>query len=460
MEQHCLDEGLEANKRPANVGYSLVFKLAYPVTLTMVFQTLVGLSTTIMVGRLETSQLGATGLGSMMAWTFLSFFNGIISTASTFVSQNYGATRYQEIGKNVWHYVYIAVFSYFAILLLTLFIGRIIELVGSSQEVQSHSLSYIKIQLLFGIGTFVSFALIGFFRGIGETRTPMWVTLGVCCFNVIFAYLIVFGKLWFPRLEMNGVAVANGISGILSAIVYSFLLFSKKYHEPYGTRKLAKLDLKLLRSIIKVGVPAGIQFFLDTFSFSFFFAIIARISDSALAASNAVMTLMSTTFMPLFGASVAATTLVGQFVGAGQIKEARKSGYTAIKMGIVIGAIGTLCFVSLPKQLMSLFSKDPSVIDIGKKLLILTSLTRISEGIGICSGGALRGAGDTKFPMFVGIICAWVIFIPFTYILGVALKGGALGAWVASILYIFAYDLLVFLRFRSKRWEKIKVINA
>lgn len=460
MEQHCLDESIEANRKPTDVSYSLVFKLAYPVTLTMVFQTLVGLATTIMVGRLETSQLGATGLGSMIAWTFLSFFNGIISTASTFVSQNYGANHHQEIGKNIWHYVYIAIFSYFAILLLTLFIGKILQLVGSSQEVQSHSLGYIRTQLLFGIGTFVSFALIGFFRGIGDTKTPMWVTLGVCCFNVILAYLIVFGKLWFPRMEMKGVAVSNGVSGILSAVIYSFILFSKKYHEPYGTRKVSKVDLGLLRSIIKVGAPAGVQFFLDTFSFSFFFAVIARISDSALAASNAVMTLMSMTFMPLFGASVAATTLVGQFVGAGRIKEARKSGYTSIKMGVVIGAIGTLCFLLLPRQLMSMFSKDPSVVDIGKKILILTSLTRISEGIGICSGGALRGVGDTKFPMFVGIICAWVIFIPFTYILGISIGGGAIGSWIASVFYIFSYDLLVFLRFRSKRWEKIKVINS
>lgn len=438
-------------------GYYQVWALSYPVVITMFAQTLAGLFGTMMVGRINTAQLGAAGLGSMIGWAFLSFFNGIISTSSTFVAQDYGAKEYKNVGKTVWHYIYIALISYILILILGIASGFLMRLVGSSAEVEAYSNVYLKIQLFFGIGIFVSFSFIGFFRGIGDTKTPMYITLIVNAFCVLLFYLFIFGKFGFPRLEVKGMAFANGISSILGTIIYSVVFLSRKNNNLYQSRKLHKFDLKYVKRIIRVGLPAGIQFFLDTASFSVFASFIARMGDVQLAASNAAMTFLNASFMPLFGVSVASTTLVGQFMGARNIEMARKSGFTAIKIGGLIGTIMAVIFLVFPRQLITFISKDSEVIALGSKLLMLLSITRIIEGIGTCAGGGLRGAGDTKFPMFVGLIYAWTVFVPLAYLLGNILHKGAIGAWVSVALYISFYGITVLVRFLSGKWQSIRI---
>jgi multidrug resistance protein, MATE family len=438
-------------------GYFQVWILSYPVVITMLAQTLAGLFGTMMVGRINTAQLGAAGLGSMIGWAFLSFFNGIISTASTFVAQDYGAKEYKDIGKIVWHYIYIAVASYVIILLLGTASRFLLGLIGSSAEVEAYSKTYLKIQLLFGIGVFGSFAFIGFFRGIGDTKTPMYISITTNAFCVLLFYLLIFGKLGLPRLEVTGMAIGGGISSILSLIMYLLVFLSKKNDALYQTRKLYKVDLKYIRRIIRIGLPSGIQFFLDTASFSVFTSFIARMGNVQLAASNAVMTFLNASFMPLFGISVASTTLVGQFMGAKNPKLARKSGLTTIKIGMSVGTLMAITFLVFPTHLIALISKDSEVIVLGAKILMLISITRISEGLGVCSGGGLRGAGDTRFPMFVGLTYAWTVFTPLAYVLGHVFDKGAIGAWVATTIYILLYGLTVFIRFLSGKWQSIRI---
>jgi MATE family multidrug resistance protein len=437
-------------------SYRQVILLAYPVVLTMIGQTMIGLLSTMMIGRVGTAQLGAAGLAGMMTWMFLSFFNGIISSAATFVAQDYGAEKYDDIGKTLWQYLYIAVFSYVILIIVASFSGPILRLIGSSKEVESYSLTYIRIQLYFSIGTFINFSVIGFFRGISDTKTPLYITIGVSAFNIALNYALIFGKFGLPRLEVTGVALGNALSVLLGSFLYIGICLSGK-NKSFHTRVFYPVDFNMIRRIIRVGFPLGFQFFLDNASFSIFSAFIARMGNAELAASNAAMTLMSSSFMPLFGFSVAATALVGKFIGAKEMDHAIKSGYTAIKLGTICAALMTVGFMVFPVQLMKMISKDPAVISIGSKLLPIAGISRLSDGFGSCSGGALRGAGDTKFPMFVGLTYAWLVFVPWSYLLGYTFKFGVVGSWVAATVYIVLYGVTVFLRFQRGKWRNIKI---
>jgi len=415
------------------------------------------LADTIMVGRVGTVQLGAVGLGGMMVWTFFAFFNGLISSATTFVAQNYGANRYSTIGRIVWHYLYIAIASYLALLVLASVSDYVLRLIGPSAEVEKYSGIYVRIRMYSGIGVFTSFALAGFFRGIGNTKTPMRIAIVANVFNVIANYLLIFGKFGFPRLEVTGAAVATLISSMLSAALYLALCLSEKYSKIYSTRFFYRMELAQIRRIVRVGLPMGIQFLLDSTSFSVFTAFIARMGDAPLAASNAANTLMSTSFMPLIGISIATTTLVGQFIGAEDLGHARKSGYTAIKLGVLYTILVASNFFIFPRQLISLVSKDPEVVNLGAKILMLAGVFQLSDGFGICANGALRGAGDTRFVMAVGLSYAWFLFIPLSYLFGYTLGGGVVGAWIGATVYIITYGVTVFLRFRGGKWESIKI---
>jgi MATE family multidrug resistance protein len=217
-------------------SYRQLWVLAYPVIITMLSQTLMWLADTVMVGRLGTAQLGAVGLGGSLVWTSFAFFNGLISSANTFISQNYGAKRYDEIGKTLWHYLYIAVASYVVLLIFVPVSGYALKMIRPSAEVQRYGGIYASIRLYSGIGVFVSFSIAGFFRGIGNTKTPMRIALISNSLNIVANYLLIFGKFGFPRLEVTGAALATFLSSLFSAVLYLILCLSSKYNKLYSTR--------------------------------------------------------------------------------------------------------------------------------------------------------------------------------------------------------------------------------
>jgi MATE family multidrug resistance protein len=415
------------------------------------------LADTVMVGRLGTAQLGAVGLGGNIIWTFFAFFNGLISSANTFISQDYGAKRYEHIGKMMWHYIYLSVISYLILLAIVPLSDRVFQLISPSDEVKKYAGIYARIRLYSGIGVFTSFSFAGFFRGIGNTKTPMRISLFANGLNVLVNYLLIFGKFGFPRMGVTGAALATCLSSIMSACLYIIFALSSKYNSLYNTRAFYRVEFLQISRIVKIGLPMGVQFFLDSGSFSVFGALIARMGDAPLAASNAAMSLMSTSFMPLVGISIATTTLVGQFIGAKELKHARKSGYTAIKIGVIYAALVACNFFIFPEYLISIVSKDPQVINLGAKILMLAGIFQLSDAFGICSNGALRGAGDTKFTMIVGLSYAWFLFIPLAYLFGHILKGGVVGAWIGATIYIIIYGITVLIRFCGNKWESIKI---
>ena len=441
-------------------SYRQVLILAYPIIVSMLSQTLMGLVDTAMVGRVGTTELAAVGLANMIIWTFFSFFSGLMGSANTFVAQNYGAKQYDKIGETMWHYLYIAFISYIALLCLIPASDFTLKLIGAPDKTEKLSSVYMKIRLYSGICVFISFTMSSFFRGIGNTKTPMYIAIIANVFNVIANYFLIFGNstIGIPRLEVTGAALATLLSSMLGACLYLLIGFSKKYGRIYAIRSLYRMEFALMRRILWVGLPMGIQFFLDTGSFTVFYGIIARMGgDTSLAATTVAMRLMSTSFMPLFGISIATTTLVGQFIGSKDLPYARKTGYTAIKLGIFYTMVVAFHFFAIPGQLLSLVSKDPEVVNLGRKLLMLAGLFQVSDAFGICSNGALRGAGDTRFIMVVGISYAWFLFIPLAYILGHTLKGGVVGAWVGATIYIIIYGITTFLRFYRGKWQSMKI---
>jgi MATE family multidrug resistance protein len=296
-----------------------------------------------------------------------------------------------------------------------------------------------------------------FLRGLGDTRTPLKVCLAANGINVFLNYCLIYGKLGFPRLETNGSAIATVVATAAGAAMFLWVFLSKKNAERYATRRKKRLDPLALLRLARISIPMGIQWALDMASFVVFSALIGRISTLGLAASEVGLRLMSLSFMPVFGVSIAATTLVGQYIGSREMHLAVRSGRTAMKMGLIYTAFIGFVFAVFPDKLVSLINSDPEVVRIGTQVLRLAAVFQIFDGVGIVSSGCLRGAGDTIWTMIIMVSYAWLIFVPLAYVGGFLLKGGAVGAWAGATIYIIALGITFFLRFRSGRWQKIKI---
>ena len=438
-------------------GYAEVWHIAYPAVLTMISHTVMTFIDAMMVGRLGPTELAAVGLSGTLTWGLFSFFNGVVNGVNTFVAQDYGAKRFDNIGRVTWQGTYFALISGIILILLSRFNVDLMRLLGPADDVQRIGASYLGIRLWGGVFIVMYMCFSAFLRGIGDTRTPLKIVIFINVLNVVGDYVLIFGKFGFPELGTDGAAYATvGASGV-GALIFFVVFLSRKSDRMFSTRRSWPVRLDLMARLSRVGLPIGLQWLLDMASFIVFTALIGRIGTFELAASTAGLRLMHLSFMPVFGVSIAATTLVGQYIGSKDIPFATRSGYTAIKMSMLYAGLIALLFLVIPRQLVMMINQDPEVVDLGGRILRVAAIFLLFDSIGIASNGCLRGAGDTRWAMFIGVSFAWFIFVPMAYLGAIALKGGAVGAWAGATVYIISLGLTYFIRFRNGKWKSIKI---
>jgi MATE family multidrug resistance protein len=438
-------------------SYMEIWLLAYPAIIMMISHTVMATIDTLMVSRLGTIELGAVSLGGILVWTFYSLFNGLIQSTNTFVAQYFGKGDKEECARFTYQGIFLAIIS--GIILYSLsHTGRFLfEIMGPSEQVQIKGNEYLSISMIGGGFFLVYLNLSCFFRGTGDTKTPMKVAIVANIVNVIGDYLLIFGKFGFPRMEVEGAAVATVFSSFVGAMIFLILFLSKKINMEYKTRSTAAFSSQRMWRMIKIGIPTGVQYLLDMGSFLVFSAYIGRMGDSQLAANHIVIRIMSFSFMPCYGISIAATSLVGQYIGAKDIRTAEMSGFNAIKIGILYTAMIAATFLIFSSNLTRIFSTDPSVVEFARNILVMAAFFQVFDGITMISSGSLRGAGDTRWPMVAMILCSWLLFIPLMYLFGGILGGGVTGAWVGGTIYITTLGVALLIRFKGGAWKKMTI---
>ena len=438
-------------------SYSEVWHIAYPAVLTMISQTVMSFTDAAMVGRLGAVELAGVGLAGTLVWGLYAFFNGLVNGVNTFVAQDYGAKRYSRIGRMTWQGIYFALISGAILLVLSNFSGGLFRLMGPAQDVQAVGSTYLRIRMQGGLFIILWMCFSSFLRGLGDTRTPLKITVVANVINIVGDYLLIFGKLGLPRLETEGAAIATITANGVGAVLFFLAFIHSRNASAYSTRSDWRPHVAEMKRLARVGLPVGLQWFLDMGSFIIFSALIGRIGTMQLAANEATIRLLSLSFLPLFGVSIAATTLVGQYIGREEPRYACRSGNSAIRLGLIYTSFIALVFLVFPDKLVSVINSDPDGVRIGSRIVRLMAVFQLFDGVGIISNGCLRGAGDTRWAMFIGIGYAWFLFLPMAYIGGFIMKGGAFGAWGGATVYIIALGLTFYLRFRSGKWQSIKI---
>ena len=176
-----------------------------------------------------------------------------------------------------------------------------------------------------------------------------------------------------------------------------------------------------------------------------------------MAATQAFVMLLSLSFMQAIGISIAAQTLVGRYKGGANLSAARRSYAASLALGIVMAACVAVLFVAVPGPLLRIFTDDPRVMALGRPLLLVGALFQLCDAIAIITEGALRGAGDTRWPFLMETVFGWLVFVPLAYGLGVGLELGLTGAWSGGLIGISLLAATLFYRFRAGHWENIQI---
>ncbi|RLF78305.1 MATE family efflux transporter [Palaeococcus sp. (in: euryarchaeotes)] len=446
-----------------------IWALAWPAILANISSTLVNLVDMIMVGQLGSLAIASVGLGGQFSWFMMPVMFAVSTGTLALVARFVGAKDFEMAERVLEQGIYLAFLTSIPVLFLGLVWGDdALRIMGASQDVINLGYSYIRIFFLFYPINFMGFAAYSALRGAGDTKTPMMLGILTNATNVILNYLLIFGKFGFPRMEVRGAALASGIS-ITIAFMVGLVLFLRG-HLVLKLKLNLLFDVDIIKRILKIGIPATIERALFSFYNFIYISIVTRFGTIALAAHQVGLRVESMAYMPAFGFNVATSALVGQSLGAKKPEEAEKVVYESLKMVSLFMGIMAVVLIAFPKYLVMPFitRSDPNyaeVLHLAAIYLLIVGISEVPLGWIFVLGGALRGAGDTKSPMYVTAVSKLLFRILPAYIFGfgislwiIHIKGmGVIAAWLAMSLETFTSAAMFWWLFKRGKWKSIKV---
>jgi len=441
-----------------------LIKVAYPLMLTSSTFIIMSFIDRLFLSWHSQEEIAACTTAGLVSFTIVAFFVGVATYVETFVAQYYGAKRYNEIGKILWQGFYFAIVAGVLSVLLIPLTREIFTLSDHSALIQIHEKNYFTILQLGLLVSIVGDVAMGFFAGRGKSKIIFYVIGSSVILNGILDYLLIFGKFGFPELGIVGAGIATVMAISFRTIVFIIMLLRKKYREKYAILKDKSFDLTLFKRLIKFGAPFGLQFFLDHVAFTIFFLLIGRIGDVELAVSNIAITINMVAYIPIGGLHWAVVILVGQYVGKSDFDTASRITKSAFILTFIYIGLVSLSFVAIPDIYLNLFeyqsNQDFSVVLLlGRKILILLAIYSIVDAAFIIFIGALKGAGDTKFTMYVSVLCSWILFIPLVYISVEMLHLDVIWCWIIASIWVIVMGIIVTLRYLSGKWKEFDVIG-
>ncbi|HEX9614906.1 MAG TPA: MATE family efflux transporter, partial [Bacteroidota bacterium] len=332
-----------------------------------------------------------------------------------------------------------------------------IDLFSSDPVVSVAAADYIKYRSI-GLPFFLlAVSYRGFFYGIGQTHMFMFSAIITYVFNIVFNYLLIFGKFGFPKMGVAGAGVAASVGMVAGFIFFIVVTFFPEYRRKYRYYDVWAIGLRYLQPIIRISLPVSFQNILILFGFLVFVAITGIIGTPEQAATQVVITSLYLSFMPCFGFGIAAQTLVGNALGNNDANEAYRYGAETAKLGTMFTLAVGIVFVAAPDVVLMIITNNDSVIEVARPLLQLAGVAQVAYGSGIIIANALQAAGDTLYVMYLEIVTHWIIFLPAAYVMGVTLDLGILGAWAGLPVYVLLYTTIAWIKFRSGSWKTIKV---
>ncbi len=446
-----------------------IMALATPTILTMLSQTLMWTVDTAMLGRVNSVSLAAAGLGGMLTWATYSLFNNLSRITGTFVSQAHGRGDDQAVGHYTWQGIYIALLTGAVLTFLGWHSYLVLPWTRNPGDVQDLTYVYIKWRSLSAVFTQLIFALMGFFQGRRDVRVPMYAGLIGNALNLILDVWLIFGwsgfslggQVWLamPAMGIKGASIGTSIGTFVNAVALLVWALEPRLRQKYQIHHWRRPDFKAIGNMVRVGMPAAAEGFMDMTGFLLFTIFVGTIGTAQLAASQITIQLLSFSFMPLWGLTTAASVLTGNWLGEGKPETAAVYGRQAFKLGSYYSILLAIAIILSRDYIFRIFTNDPEVLVLGGSLAVAAAIFQYFDGLRMLGSGILQGAGDTFYSMLVTMAIMWLGFIPLTWFLIVWQEGSVFTAWMGASVCYLVMGLTMWRRFESGKWKKVEIFR-
>jgi putative MATE family efflux protein len=449
-------------KRADAPMYRRIGGLTFPTFLELFLIFLFSMIDMIMIGRLSTAAMAGVGLTNQPFFLIVAVFQAVNVGTTTLVAWNIGMGNKKAAGTVTKQAI---IFNVALGLILTiggvLFAHHIAAFIGQDAEIIEYATKFLRIICYGIIFQAVSMCVSAAFRACGQAVVPMIYNIGSSGIKVFLNFVLIYGVLWFPELGVEGAAWATTISRIIAMLAaLGFVLFWKNSPVRLKIREKLRVDFRMIRQIMTIGIPAAGEQFVIQCGLIFFTMMINMLDVNSIAAHTLVLNVNGLVFAVSQAFGVSTTTLVGQAVGADDYGEAAKYVKLARVMARVSALIVAAVCIIFARQISGFYTTEADVITIAVGIMPYLALVQFMQSTQMCTAGALRGAGDTMYPLYSTIFGIWIFRVGMCAVFIFVFGMGVTGAWLAFALDQGLRSVIVTLRFKSGKWKAMKAIRA
>ncbi len=426
-------------------------RLALPLVLAELGWMLMGIEDTMFVGRVSAAAIGAVGLGTSIFYTIAITASGLMLGLDTLVAQAVGAGKRNDAQQSLVNGVWLSALLVLPAMALVEAIVRLLPRFGIDAAVLADVRPYMRALNWSVAPLLVYFAFRRYLQSCGVARPVMTTLITANGVNVAVNWLLVFGNLGAPRLGAQGSGWATFVSRVYMMTALGWVIFRR---EPDIVRVSWRPRWRRIRRLVALGGPAAAQMGIEIAVFATVTVLISRLNATILAGHQIALTTVSTTFMMPLGISSAAAVRVGHAIGRGDASGAARSGWTALALGAMVMSMAAVTLLVAPEWIARLFTPETRIIAAGAALLRVAAFFQLFDGFQVVATGALRGAGDTRTPMFCHFAGYWLIGLPLGATLCFRNGFGARGLWIglSIALILIGIVLVAFWRKTVRGW--------
>jgi len=434
----------------AELGATL--SLAIPMMVGQFGQMLMGLTDTLVLGRVGVVPLAAIGFSNTLLGTLYVTGIGLLAAVGIFAAQAHGAklesSKVEVLRSALWLSLLVGSSAAVAVMASL----PVLYLLGQPIAIEMAARPYLAIVGFSLIPALASMSAKTYCEALGKPVTPTVILYAGVVLNVALNLPLVFGWFGLPALGLLGSAIATlaaRIFVLIGTIGYALLLTRLHWQD----LAFSRVNWQKVGSLFQVGLPIGCQYLAEVAAFNFGAVMMGWMGTISLAAHQIVLTCAATTFMFPLGISMAAAVRLGHAVGSQAYSALRRIAFGAILFSTLIAIGFAVIYLTLGRQISHLFTSESDVVELASYLMIITGIFQLADGVQVTSAGCLRGLADIRLPMLIGLFCYWVVAIPTGFVFAFRIRTGPTGVWIGLATGLFVAATLL-------TWRLVRMTRA
>ncbi len=411
----------------------------------------------LFMSYIDAAHIAATLGGGVAAFFCFSLFMGLITYGNAMVAQYYGAGQLAKCPLVTTQGILIALGSAPLLLLMAVFGGAAFTMIGHDPAQVPLEQTFFSILMAGSVFTLIKASLACYFSGIGRTRVVMVADLLACAMNVPLTWALVFGKLGLPQLGIAGAALGTVTATVFGIGVFLFFYLASDHQRQFHVTQSWRLDRAIMRRYLRLGMPSGLESFMNISSFNLFLLLFQSYGVVQGAAMAIVFNWDMLSFIPMIGLNIGVMTLIGRFVGAGNMERANQVISSGFIAALGYSGILAIVFLLFREVLVGVFKTQDenfaAIQELASHMMIGLTTYMLADATILIAGGALRGAGDTRWIMLTSISVHWVMLVV-QYCVIVIYKLGPLVSWWVFVAMLLVLALLYLGRLFGGTWRQ------